>query len=362
VFDQDGVYGPVLSAVAADPGVAVLAVYQLTRNINLGAAEPRTHRSVALAAEVVAAARATDKPVVAFTSTGGGTPDPEVIAVLADGGVPLLHGTDGALRAIRSLVEYPGLARGVRPLQVGPSSPERVGVPPLVERLTVAGALSEYDGKRLLQAYGLPVPAGGLATTAETAVALARATGYPVAMKAVSPRLTHKTELGLVRLGLADADAVAAAFGALWRAAAAHLGADPEGILVERMIAPAAEVIVGARTSDFGPVVVFGAGGVLAEVLGDVAVRLAPVHEDDARGMIDETRVGSVLGGYRGGPVLDVAAIARAVVAVSQIAVDLQDTLAELDVNPLAVMPDGVAALDCLVTASPRAAAGSSPP
>jgi acetyltransferase len=93
-----------------------------------------------------------------------------------------------------------------------------------------------------------------------------------------------------------------------------------------------------------------------------VAVRLAPVHEDDARGMIDETRVGSVLGGYRGGPVLDVAAIARAVVAVSQIAVDLRDTLAELDVNPLAVMPDGVAALDCLVTASLRAAAGSSPP
>ncbi|MDR7421495.1 MAG: acetate--CoA ligase family protein [Armatimonadota bacterium] len=362
VFDQDGVYGPVLSAVAADPGVAVLAIYQLTRNINLGAAEPRTHRSVALAAEVVAAARATDKPVVAFTSTGGGTPDPDVLAVLAGGGVPLLYGVEAALRAVHSLVEYAGLARGVRPLEPGPPSPARAGVQPLIDRLTAAGALSEYDGKRLLRAYGIPVPAGGLATTAEVAVDLARDAGYPVAMKAVSPRLAHKTELGLVRLALADAEAVGTAFAGLWRAAAKHLGADPEGILVERMVAPTAEVIVGARASVFGPVVVFGAGGVLAEILGDAALRLAPVSEDDAQRMIDETRIGRVLGGYRGGPALDVAAVARTVAAVSRIAADLRDVLSELDVNPLAATPDGVVALDCLVTAPPRAARGSSPP
>lgn len=361
VFDQDGVYGPVLSAVAADPGVAVLAVYQLTRNINLGAAAPRTHRSVALAAEVVEAARATEKPVVAFTSTGGGTPDPEVLAVLAAGGVPLLYGTDSALRAVRSLLDYPELARGVRPLVRGSPSSAQAGVQPLVDRLTAAGALSEHAGKRLLRAYGIPVPAGGLATTAAAAVELAREAGYPVVMKAASPRLTHKTELGLVRLGLADASAVREAFDGLWRDAVARLGADLEGILVERMVAPAAEVIVGARASDFGPVAVFGAGGVLADLLGDVAVHLAPVSEDDALRMIDATRVGRVLGGYRGGPAFDVAAVARTVAAVSRIAADLGAALAELDVNPLAVLPDGVAALDCLVTAPPPAAAGSSP-
>lgn len=355
VFDHDGVYGPILSSVARDPSVGLLAAYQLTRNINLSQAEQRTHRSVALARELVAAARTTDKPVVAFTTVAGGTADPQVLDTLAEGGVPLLRGVESALQAVRSAIEHAAYRQRPQPappVAAGHRSPPEAQA--LADRIARDGALSEHWSKRLLASYGISVPEGGLASTREEATHLADVVGYPVAMKAVSPHLSHKTELGLVRLGVASTSELHRAFEALWGAATAHhrphRNGALEGILVEHMATPGVEVILGARRTAFGPVVMFGAGGVLAELVQDTSLCLAPVFEDDALRMIGETRVAKLLEGYRGREPLDRAAVAKALTNLSRLILDFAEVITEIDVNPLVVTATGVIAVDALVT------------
>jgi succinyl-CoA synthetase beta subunit len=122
------------------------------------------------------------------------------------------------------------------------------------------------------------------------------------------------------------------------------------GLLVQEMARPIAELLVGGRVDpDFGPVIVVGGGGILVELYKDVAVRLAPVSEDTAREMIGETRAARLLGGWRGRPAGDVDAAAHAVARLSELLVDFQDEIAEVEINPLAVLDHGVAALDCLI-------------
>ncbi len=126
------------------------------------------------------------------------------------------------------------------------------------------------------------------------------------------------------------------------------------GLLVQRMLRPVAVLLVGGRVDpDFGPVIVVGGGGMLVELYKDAAVRLAPVSQETAREMIAETRAAALLGGWRGRPAGDVTAVARAVVRLSEFVSDFQDEISEVEINPLAVLERGVAALDCVIV--PRA-------
>lgn len=233
--------------------------------------------------------------------------------------------------------------RGAAPDAPPPPAPP-VTLPP--------GPLNEADAMALLQAHDVPtVPTRTVSTPEEAAVA-AQALGFPVAMKILSADLTHKSEVGGVVLGVADPARAKAAFDDLMgRVRAAAPGARIDGVLVAPMVS-GVECILGAhRDPVLGAVVMLGAGGVQAELLRDVVFRLAPVDLPEAGAMIGELRTSALLHGHRGAPPADVAALAQAIVQLSAFAAAAGDSLQAVEVNPLAVRPQGqgVVALDAVV-------------
>jgi len=207
-----------------------------------------------------------------------------------------------------------------------------------------ARSLSEYQSKQVLAAYGVPVTAERLAVDADTAAQAAAEIGFPVALKGNAPDLAHKTEAGLVDIGLADADAV--------RAAAARLMAKlPPGgnLLVQEMASGKREFLIGmARDAQYGPCVTFGLGGIFAEALKDTVLRLAPVSERDALEMMNEIRAAALLGPYRGMAAVDRDALARAIIGVGAVAL-AHPEIAEIDVNPVIIAGDRPVAVDALI-------------
>ncbi|MGE0715888.1 MAG: acetate--CoA ligase family protein [Alphaproteobacteria bacterium] len=222
-------------------------------------------------------------------------------------------------------------------------------------------AVDERTAKRILAAAGIPTVADTLVTTADEARAAAAAAGGPIALKVASPDIAHKTEVGGVTLGLADPDAAAAAFDAMMarvreRAPAARI----EGALASPMVTDGVECILGVSVDPaFGPVVLFGLGGIFVEVLKDVAVRVAPFGVDTATEMIREVRGFPLLDGARGRPKADVVALAEALARLSVFAAANAGRIGSIDVNPLMVRPagKGVVAVDALFvpSASPSA-------
>jgi acyl-CoA synthetase (NDP forming) len=219
--------------------------------------------------------------------------------------------------------------------------------------IAASGVLSEHGAKRVLAEAGMTFPDERLAASAEEAVSAAEAIGYPVVVKICSPDIAHKTEVGGVAVNLKDAAAVReAASRILASAQDAVPGALIEGVLVAPMIAGGVEVIAGvSMDATLGPVVMFGLGGVLVEVLKDVTFRAVPFDDAEARRMIAETTAGKVLQGVRGAPPSDIDALAKTLSALSRFAAANADRLAGVDINPLKVMPvgEGVVPLDALV-------------
>ena len=211
-------------------------------------------------------------------------------------------------------------------------------------------ALTAPEGRHLCEAYGIPTPGEGLATSADEAVALAADLGGPVAMKIVSPEILHKTDAGGVQVGVeGDAD-VRDAFDAIVANARAYdVTATIDGVQVQQMLAGGQEVIVGATTDpSFGKVVVFGLGGVLVEVLKDVTFRLAPVDEATARGMLDDIGAADLLRGVRGAEPVDAVALADIIRRASDLVTDFPE-IRELDLNPVFARADGATAADVRV-------------
>jgi len=346
-------YPACVDVVAREDAVHVLAV---SRGTPEGVAEREVEQSLAVAEAAVEAA-GSGKPVVLFSNLCAGF-EPRVRGVLEKGGVPYLQGTRETLRALQAFTGYAAFQR-LRG-QEEPAERGSVSVSPSTlagwrERLRgVEGSLSEVEARRLLADYGIPGPAERVASSAEGAMEAGRAIGYPVVLKILSADIQHKTEIGGVRVGLADDAAVRAAFEEVTRAARErHPEADIEGVLIQEMVGgDAVEVIVGVlRDADFGPVVVFGSGGVLVELFEDSSLRLPPLSRREAREMIDETEAARLLAGFRGKPAADVEALVDTLVRVSQLAVDLEGQIAALDINPLLVLPNGqgVRAVDALL-------------
>lgn len=207
-------------------------------------------------------------------------------------------------------------------------------------------ALSEADSKALLEGYGVPVVPESIAATPAEALAAAEKIGYPVVLKGLGAKLTHKTERGLVFLNLSDAKAVQPAAARI----AAAGGGDLEGFLVQPMLSGRREFVAGLfRDPQFGPVVMFGLGGIFAEALDDVVFRIAPLGARDAAEMVDELRAGKLLGPFRGERAVNTEPLVRTLVGLSRIGLELPD-VAEVDINPLLVSPDGVVtAVDALI-------------
>lgn len=213
--------------------------------------------------------------------------------------------------------------------------------------------LSEAESKQLLSAWGIASASEHLTNSAETAVTAAEHLGFPVALKVDSPDIPHKTEAGVVRLNLADAAQLRAAYTEIMASAKAHARqAHIAGVSVQEMVRDGVEVIVGVSCDpQLGPVLLFGTGGVMVEVYNDVALRRCPITRAEAEAMIAEVKGARLLQGFRGRPAADVEALADTLVRASHLAMHLDGHLAELDINPLMVLPagQGVKAVDALV-------------
>lgn len=276
----------------------------------------------------------------------------------ADLDVPFLHEYERALRSVRRLVDYYRRRDTRRARQ---PEAEGGGVVPTPDVLAWfrglrPGPLTYLEVKRLLEAFGFSFPRGGLARTAEEAVALAEAIGYPVAVKVDSRRIMHRTEIGGVRLNLRDAAQVREAHASVQAAAGRALdGAAAEGVIVQEMVQGVAEVIVGISIDpQVGPTLLLGAGGIFAEVLNDVALCPVPVSAMDVDEMLGSLRSLPLLSGARGRPRADLESVRRAALGVSRLACQLGPYLGGLDLNPLLVLADGHGArvVDALVIRS----------
>jgi acyl-CoA synthetase (NDP forming) len=215
-------------------------------------------------------------------------------------------------------------------------------------------ALTEAESKEVLGQFGVPVVEESVAATPDEAVALALSIGFPVVLKGLGTRLTHKTERGLVRLNLKDDGEVRKAA----EAVAVSAGEDLEGYLVQPMLSGRREFVAGLfHDAQFGPVVMFGLGGIFTEALGDVVFRIAPVGEREAGEMIDELRSRKLLGPFRGEQAAAREQIVRTLTGLSRVGLELPD-VTEADINPLLVGPDGrVTAVDALLILGERPAA-----
>ncbi|MBV2365072.1 acetate--CoA ligase family protein [Streptomonospora nanhaiensis] len=209
------------------------------------------------------------------------------------------------------------------------------------------GALTAPEGKVLAEAYGIPVPGEALATSSDEAVSLAVELGLPVVAKIVSPDILHKTEAGGVEVGLSSPQEVKAAYERIvGNARAYNPDAAIQGVQIQQMVGGGTEVIIGATTDPtFGKVVVFGLGGVLVEVLKDVAFRLAPVTREDALAQVGDIRAAEVLDGVRGGAAVDRERLADVLTRLSDLVTDFPE-IAEADLNPVFASATGAVAAD----------------
>ena len=210
--------------------------------------------------------------------------------------------------------------------------------------------LTEVESKELIGSAGIPVVPTRLAASREDAVAVAGELGYPTVLKVASPDILHKSDIGGVKIGLADAEAVGRAYDEIIAAAqSSNPDARVHGVSVQPMAAAGVEVIIGAsKDPQFGPFLMFGLGGVLVEVLRDVAFRLVPLTPRDARQMVREIKGFPLLEGYRGTPPSDVAALEDTLLKLSAF-LDEHDEIKELDLNPIFAYPQGLSAVDARV-------------
>jgi len=207
-------------------------------------------------------------------------------------------------------------------------------------------ALSEYESKKLLSLYGIPVTREKLSRSADEAVSAADGLGFPVALKACSAELMHKSERGGIELNIRSEGDVRRAYERIIRSVDLQL----EGVLVQEMVPGQRELVVGlSRDTQFGPCVMLGMGGIMTEVFQDTVFRMAPFDMIEAKDMTEELRFKIILGAFRGQKPVDMEILCRTLIAVGQIGLELE-TVSELDINPLIITPEGrLVAVDALV-------------
>jgi acyl-CoA synthetase (NDP forming) len=338
----------ILDLVLADENIDVLVV-PITGAVELFS-KPFT-------TDLVEVATTTDKPIFVIWGAPPGTDD-TYYRKLLDGGLPVFRTFSNCVRAVRACVDYAEfLGRYRSPFADAPTAPLPAArrARRILADAGAEGALSEPDSKQVLKAYGVKSSRDVLCTTASEAVKAAKAIGYPVVMKVASPDLLHKSDLGLVKVGVASDRDVRSTFEALLRKAqrAAGRRGRVDGILVSELVTGGVEMVVGVSQDPlFGPVVMVGLGGVFVEVLGDVTFRVPPFDRDEAHRMLRELKGFKLLEGARGAKPSDLDALVDVVMNVQRLAMDLAHDVTELDVNPLVVKPRGAVALDALVVAN----------
>lgn len=335
--------GEVAAVLLDDPAVDAVVM------IAPGSGEGGRRRGEAVAA----AAQASAKPLHGVVLAG--TIAEPMHDVLRAANVPVFRSPSRAVTALAGLRQFARLRARRQDIASAPVTAEHAArVRQLLHAL--GDAPIEYDAMHFLASFGVPTVPQHLAHTADDAAAHARILGYPVVLKVQSPDIVHKTEAGGVRLGLLHANAVRAAYHELLdEARRAQPTARLAGVLVARQVPVPLELIAGFHTDpQFGPLVVFGLGGLWVEVFNDVALRPAPLLPDDALDMLDELRAAPLLRGARGLPPVRPAAVQALLLALSRLAVESVGLLAGVDINPLVPTPDGdLLALDASLFLAP---------
>lgn len=352
-------YAQALEVAAADPETDGLLVILTPQAMTDPTATAR-----ALAKH----ARIEGKPVLA--SWMGGAEVAEGARILREAGIPTFAYPDTACVLFNHLWRHTESLRSLYETPALPVAPERgefrEGADEIIAGVAAEGRtlLTEYESKRVLAAYGIPITDTEIATTPEEAVRAAAAIGYPVVAKLLSRTITHKTDVGGVVLNLRDADAVRDAFERIRASVAERAGAEHfEGVTVQPMINWSGyELIVGSSPDpQFGPVLLFGMGGQLVEVFKDRALALPPLNTSLARRLIDETRIGEALRGVRGRRPVDREVLAALLVRFSELVAE-QPRIAEIDINPLLASPERVIALDARIVLHPASIADADLP
>jgi acyl-CoA synthetase (NDP forming) len=313
----------ILDAIVADPNVDVI-ICPITGAL--------ASMSKPLARDLVEVAETTDKPICVIWGSPVTDGEKAYEILLSSPKIVTFRTFANCIGAIRAYFDYHEFAARYRsPFKKKKTRPKPVEF----------GA-GEHASKEFLAAYGIPVTREEVVTTAAAAVKAADAIGYPVVMKAEG--VDHKSDENLVRLGLTKPKHVKAAFD--------ELSARTGRVLVAEEVSGGVECVIGVSHDElFGPVVMFGLGGVFVEVFEDVTFRVPPFDKAEARRMVDEVRGAALLKGARGRAKADIGALVDTIMKVQKLAVDNADTLAELDINPLVVLPKGVVALDALAVA-----------
>jgi acyl-CoA synthetase (NDP forming) len=332
-------YAAALESVLSDDAVdAVVVIFTPTL-----VADPDE-----VARVIAVAGAAGDKPVLAalITREGG------LLPAAGDAGhrVPCFAAAEEAVLVLGHLADHAAWRERADDPPAEPEGIDRHRAGEILHEVLAPGAgrwLDPLEAVALLTTYGIPCTRTEVVATADDAVAVAEALGYPVALK-VGGFVVHKTELGGVRLGLGSPEAVRAAYDSL--AALPEAGA---GIVVQPMAAPGVETIAGITNDPtFGPLVLFGLGGTTAELLDDRTIRLVPLSRRTAGDMVRSLRGSPLLTGYRGSQAVDTARLEDVLVRLAKLAADHPE-IAEADLNPLIATPDGVVAVDAKIRIRP---------
>ncbi|MGB3388123.1 MAG: acetate--CoA ligase family protein [Pseudaminobacter sp.] len=322
-----------MDAMLADPDTGIGVLFQDIRD--------GSYVAEGFTRALIASSRKSDKPVAVVTNYASVNHRSLALAT-TEAGVPVIDGTTEGLNAIRNLFAFRDRRRRRR-TSLEPVAADVVKAWRL--RLAGGGPLDEQEGLKLLADYGLTIARTVKCEAAEAALRAASEIGYPVALKTAMPGILHKSDVGGVRLGLADADALKAAYDDIAR----RLGPT---VLVAEMAPKGIEIAFGIiRDPQFGPYIVVAAGGIWIEILKDRAVAVPPLSLEDAREIAGSLRINALLKGGRGTLPADMAALHEAIVRFSMLAADLGDLIDEMDVNPLLVSHHGCVAVDALVVA-----------
>jgi acetyltransferase len=314
-------------------------------------------------------AKAHGKPLLA--SWMGGATVAAGQAILNTAGIPTFPYPDTAARAFDFMWRYAYNLRGIYETPVLADEPEeeseeRQRVQEMIEKARGSGRtlLTEFESKQLLAQYRIPTVKTRIATSEEAAARIAAQIGFPVALKLHSETVTHKSEVGGVKLNLSDAQAVREAYRSIAASVSARAGREHFlGTTVQPMVKPDGyELIVGSSTdSQFGPVVIFGSGGLLVEVYRDRSLALPPLNTTLAQRMMEQTRVFTALSGVRGRKAVDLQALEALLVRFSRLVVE-NPIIKEIDINPLLASPDRLLALDArIVLHGPEVSAAQLP-
>jgi acetyltransferase len=272
--------------------------------------------------------------------------------------IAVMQGLDRAVGAIKSLVDYASLRKEVPEVVSSSSAAARAMLERTLKNANGAAALDEVASKKLLKAYGIPVSKEEIAQTAAEAVKIAKQIGFPVVAKVVSADILHKSDIGGVVLNINSTAEVKKAFNDI-TARVKKLKNKPklEGILIAQQVRAELELVVGASLdAEMGPVVLFGTGGVDIELMKDVALAGAPLDEADAKELINRTKAGVKLKGYRGKPALHEASAVKAIVGLSNLMADAGSRIASIDVNPFLINTKTGVAVDGLIVLNNAAA------